>query len=466
MTVFRRRRGSYLTASSMLVGSSGIIIPEPEPPPFSPADISGRVADVDMLDAASFTNSAGFVSAVTNRASGAVWPVASFRPAVGSSGGRTYMAFDGVDDRIINAEAPVLQALAVGSEHTIFYVAEFETLFDDAAVLATGNSASNLGIRSWGQNTTGEGLWALTTLPNSGPSVTTSSTAKPQPGMHVHCWRSSAAQQVSRQINDWIADPDNAAHAPGATTSDRFALGCRPRSSPTLFWRGKFGALLIYNRRLTDAECTQVVSYLRTRWTITPLLHVLTQGDSITAGSANGMPIAANLSVPGSIITNVAIGGRKAYEILTIDIDGKMSQFRSTGNVAAWLLDGTNDLANNGAGGYATPAQVLGYREASVAKMRALGMRVATGTILYRASSTWGNNPDFNTDVDTVNADIRANPGGKYGDAIVDTNAVMVAAGGISQYIDGTHPNATVTATALSPAVQVGLDSVLAMGFP
>lgn len=433
---------------------------------FSPADIPGRVADIDMLDATSFTTTgASLLSGLTNRASTAAWPVASFRPAVVSVGGRTYMAFDGIDDRVIHNEAPVLQALAVGNEHTIFCVAEFENLFDDAALLATGNSATSLGIRSWGQNTSGEGLFALATLTNSGSVVTTSSTAKPQPGMHVHCWRSSATQ-VSRQINDWLADPSNGAHAPGATTSDRFALGCRPRSSPTYFWQGKLGALLIYDRRLTDAECTQVVNYLRTRWSITPLLHVLTQGDSITAGSVNGMPIAANLAVPGAIITNVATGGRKAYEILTIDIDGEMSQFRSTGNVAAWLLDGSNDLANDGAGGYATPAQVLAYRAASVAKMRALGMRVATGTILYRQASSWGNNLNYNPDVDTVNADIRLNPGGKYGDSIVDTNAVMVAAGGFSQYIDGTHPNATVTATALSPAVQVGIDSVLAMGFP
>lgn len=230
---------------------------------------SGCVAWFDMLDSSSFTNASGAVSAIVNKASGVSWTeaLASQRPTYNATGlnGKPCMDFDGVNDRIISTEAAVWQALNVGNAYTLFYVAAFDTLARDDSVIATGNSATNLGIRVWGQNTTGAGRWAAITLTDAGGVVTTVSAASSQLGAHVHCWHASATQ-VSLQLDGGAADPNNAAHAPGATTSDRVALGCRPRSAPTLFLDGKLGSLLLYNSRLSAGEITSISSYLAARW--------------------------------------------------------------------------------------------------------------------------------------------------------------------------------------------------------
>lgn len=433
---------------------------------FSPADIPGLVAWFDMQDSGSYTVTSGAVSSIKNKASGVFWTEAGStqRPTYNATGinGLPCMDFDGVNDRIISTEAAVVSALSVANSYTLLYVAIFDTLSRDDSLFAAGNSATSLGIRSWGQDTTGAGRWSVTTLTDGGASVKSISVASSVPGAHVHCWDASPTQ-VTRQLNNWTEDPLNSAHAPGATTSNRVALGCRPRSTPTLFFDGKKGELLLYSSRLPTTDKTRLFNYLYGRWAITPLHHVITQGDSITAGTVSGTPIASYLSVTGAIISNVATGGRKASEILATDIDGEMTQFRASGEVICWLLAGSNDLATGDGtvGNYATPAQVLGYLSSIVTRLRAIGMSVVTGTILYRQASAWNNNPDYNTAVDTINVDIRANVGSVYGDYIVDTNAIAVANGGFSQYVDGTHPNATLTA-ALAAGVQVGIDSAVA----
>jgi hypothetical protein len=430
---------------------------------FRPSDVAGLVANVDMLDAASFATSGGLFTSVTNTASGTAWPVATNRPTHIASGtnGKPWMGFNGTSQRIIHNEPAVLAALA--GAHTIFYVAEFDTLNREEAIVAAGNSGTSLGIRSWGQNTTGVGRWSRTTLTDAGSAVTTTSTAKSQPGAHVHCWRGSAGA-VTNQLNRGVKDPGAAVHAPGATTSDRFAIGCRPRSSPTLHFHGKFGQLLVFARELSDEEVAQVIDWLYTRWGITPLEHVITQGNSITAGSVSGVSVASQLVVPGAIISDVATGGRKASEVLATDIDGEMVQFRSTGNVIAWSAIGSNDLAHGDGtpGSYTTAAQLLSTLAAIAARYRELGIVSVVGTILYRQGSGWGNNPDYNTAVDTVNAALlAAGDGGIYGDFIEDTCSDMVAAGGFALYMDATHPDATGSLV-VGAAAQRGIDRALA----
>jgi lysophospholipase L1-like esterase len=458
---FSRRQGAYANTSGMVFGSSFM---DP-PPPFSPGDLSGLVADVDIQDSASFVTSGSLFTSVTNKWSGVVWTIATNRPTYIASGtnGKPWIGFNGTTQRIIHNEPAVLAALS--GAHTIFCVAEFDVLNRDEAVIATGNSASSLGIRSWGQNTTGVGRWARTTLTDAGGVVTSISTAKSQPGAHVHCWRGGAAGTVTNQLNKGVQDPANDNHNPGATNSDRFAIGCRPRSSPTLHFQGKVGQWLVYDRELSDEEVAQVIDYLYDRWAITPLQHVITQGDSITAGNTAGaVSIASLLTAPGAIIADVATGGRKATEVLATDIDAEMVQFRSTGDVISWLLIGSNDLATGDGtpGNYATSAQVLSTVAAIVAELRARQITTVVGTILYRQGSGWGNNPAYNTAVDAVNAAILATGnGGIYGDYVVDTNAAMVAAGGFALYLDATHPNPTGTA-ALAVVAQEGIDLALA----
>lgn len=444
-------------------------------PGFSPANIADLVANIDMLDSSGFATTSGNVSSLTNKASGAVWTVATNRPAYNAAilGGKPGMVFNGTSSRVIQTEAAVLAALS--GPCTIFYVAEFDTMSRDEALIATGNSATSLGIRSWGQNTTGDGRWAMTTLTDAGASVVSTSTAKSQPGPLVHCWRPNGTT-VANQINKGVKDPAASAHAPGTTNSDRFAIGCRPRSSPTLHFDGNLGQLLIYSRVLTDEEVAQVVDWLYTRWGITPLQHVLTQGDSITAGNTAGaVSIASLLSVPGAIITNVATGGRKATEVLATDIDAEMVQFRSTGNVVAYSAPGSNDLATGDGtpGNYATPEQLLTTLEAIATRYRELQITSVAGNITYRQSGGWGNNPAYNTAADTVKAAMKVgytqvstyvwvNDGtGKYGEYVIDVNAALVDAGGFALYIDNTHPNPTGTAAMAAP-VQEGIDLALA----
>lgn len=122
------------------------------------------------------------------------------------------------------------------------------------------------------------------------------------------------------------------------------------------------------------------------------------------------------------------------------------------------LLIGSNDGTNDGAGGHATPEQVLATIDAIVAELRALGIVTVTCTIPYRQAGGWGNNLDFNGWADIVNAAIRAaGHGGRYGDRIADTNAALVAAGGYANYLDATHPNPTGT-QAMTDVIQPEVD--------
>jgi hypothetical protein len=236
--------------------------------PFSsPANIAGLVAWFDMLDAASFTNTAGFISSITNKASGVAWTEATNRPAYSATAISAHpgMDFNGTSHRIISTEAAVWQAVNPGNAYTLFYVAAFDTLDRSEAVFSGANSATSTGIRAWGQSTTGAGRWAHNTIQDSAVAINSESSGGSSTGVHVFCWHASSTQ-VSMQLDNGSADPNNGAHSPGATTMDRAALGCRPRSSPTLFFDGRLGELVLYNSRLSSTDITNVANYLAARW--------------------------------------------------------------------------------------------------------------------------------------------------------------------------------------------------------
>ncbi len=260
------------TNERRIIGGTGQLLPPGPPgapgaPPFDPLSIAGSVAWFNMRDASSFTNSGGFISSITNKVSSVAWSEATNRPAYSAGGvnGHPCMDFDGINDQIISTEAAVVSALQVDQPYTLFYMAIFDTADRADSVFGAANS-SGTGARRWGQSTVGTGRWHVSVVQDDTTAVAVDDAgALYVSGAHAHCWNASTTQ-VSLQIDNAAAAPNNAAFAPGATTIVRAALGCRPVAAPNTFFDGKLGELLLYNSRLSAGDITNVATYLATAW--------------------------------------------------------------------------------------------------------------------------------------------------------------------------------------------------------
>lgn len=239
--------------------------------PFVPTDIAGLVVWFDMQDATSFTDTGGFVSAITNKASSVSWTEATNRPAYAATGlnSRPCMDFDGLNDRIISTEAAVFGALDDQSDYTILGVIAADDL--DALEVFFGVADSTVALNNskrWGTNITGAGVWVIAGNNNAGGGTVAESTGNTV-NTPIVFEAYSAATLTSIQINGAAADPNATAMAFGTLTPNRSALGCRPSSAPTTFWDGRIGELLIYSSALSASDRSRARSYLGSRWGIT-----------------------------------------------------------------------------------------------------------------------------------------------------------------------------------------------------
>lgn len=232
--------------------------------------ISGLVAWFDMQDASSYTNTGGFVSAITNKASAVSWTEATFRPAVSATGlnGLPCMDLDGTNDRIISTEAAVVAAMANQLDYYLAMVVQADDLDAIEAILGTGNSAqASAGCKRWGTNTTGNGKWtvigtndtpAAITIDSTGDTVTTP----------VLLEFYSETQATSIRVNGAAAAPSGTASAYGTLTPDRVSIGCRPVATPASFFDGRVGEILFYGGAVSEPNKALARAHLITKWTI------------------------------------------------------------------------------------------------------------------------------------------------------------------------------------------------------
>jgi hypothetical protein len=75
---------------------------------------------------------------------------------------------------------------------------------------------------------------------------------------------------ASAYVNDGGSDPTNASLDPGdnSMVPDRFALGCRPSSSPGAFGNFRFAELRIYSAAHNDEQQQSMSEYLMSKWAV------------------------------------------------------------------------------------------------------------------------------------------------------------------------------------------------------
>ncbi len=241
----------------------------------APTDIPGCVAWFDLQDAASFVNTAGDVSSITNKASSVVTTIAATRPAVGALNGHPALDFDvAATERIIlAADAPLLAACTNAHAYTLFIVGKIDTV-DGAIVDAffgAGDAAVNSNnTRVWGENITSTGRWASVTQNAAGTSIAAINSVTTDTTPHVLCW-TSPGTTVSLSVDQAAADPSGSAQDPtagGASTlvPTRVAIGCRPDLNPDQFLDGQIGEIVMYDVVLTGPQTTLIANMLKAKW--------------------------------------------------------------------------------------------------------------------------------------------------------------------------------------------------------
>ena len=264
-------RRQALHPRRIIGGIGGLLPPGPvstfvPPPPFSPLDIAGLVFWQDPSDATSFTESAGIVTARTNKVS-----LDSVSPAAGPGYSATlingFPGFDynGTTQQIITAEAAVNAALVNAHAYTLIGVWAAQTVDRNDAFFGTGNSGiAGNNTRSWGQSSSATGRHRSVTQNDVGTVVTVIGTKQSDANAHVFCFHSPGTT-VSWEI-DQVADVTGAAQDPGTLTSNRVANGSRPDSVPDTFADALEGEVLLYDSELSAGDITTLCNYMKAKW--------------------------------------------------------------------------------------------------------------------------------------------------------------------------------------------------------
>lgn len=236
---------------------------------FSPTDISGCVAWIDMQDAAAFAETAGTITSITNKASATAWTTGTL-PTYQATGLNSLpcMDFNGTTQSIGDTESAVLAALDDSSAHTIFFVVAHDDPDAARSVFGIGNSGqATASSRAWGTAGTGSGVFRCISRNSSNTQANADSTGVPGTSPQVEMWISTGTA-TSHSTNDAARDPSGATQNPGTLTPDRFRIACRPVSTPDLFFNGRLGELLIYNVELSGADEDLIWAYLLDKWNL------------------------------------------------------------------------------------------------------------------------------------------------------------------------------------------------------
>lgn len=272
---------------------------------FSPLNITGCVAWFDMQDATSFTNSAGFISAITNKASSVSWTEATNRPAYSATGFNSFpcMDFDGVNDIIQSTEAAVYNVFNAVTGYTIFYVANHDVADSSNAVFGCGNTGvvNTSHTKYWGTNVTGNGVYIAQARDAASAAINVeSSGGLADINNNIFEWFQSGSA-VSLKVNGLGKDPNIAAQALGVVSANASAIGARPSSVANAFHDGKVAEIIIYNSELSAANRTLVRNYLATKWSITTPAVITTPTSISGAVAWFDMQDAASYTQAGTV---------------------------------------------------------------------------------------------------------------------------------------------------------------------
>ncbi len=233
--------------------------------------IGGCFLYLDMLRPDTYTVTGGTtVTSLNNRVSGTAWntSVTAF-PLYDGTGlnGRPCMVGDGARG-LLSTEALVVAALTGADKpHTIFLVTEPVTLAPAGyrASIAWANSGVANRVAYMGrQGGTGRYRHELLDDAASNAAVTRSVDVALSP--QIVCYRTTGTASSIFVGTEATPDPNGGALNRGTITPDRVALFCIPDSAPDTFSSDKIGAVLGYDRELSNLQTRAVINTLRAQW--------------------------------------------------------------------------------------------------------------------------------------------------------------------------------------------------------
>lgn len=233
--------------------------------PVDPLTLAGNVLSLNLLDATSYTVSAGTVTSITNRISGVAITEETNPPAFAANAlsGRPCMIPDGTNDRMIGDEAAVVAAgTGTNSPITLFVAVDpIQPPAVNAAFFGFGNSGVASNGTLWFGQTFNRARAEV--VSNSGASVTRNSLFPLVGAPTVMVYVRDNTLDFRRRAGD---DSKLNTFSTGAVTPDRFALFCRPDSAPDTFSRSRVGQFELFNRVLTNREIIGVCRHMLSAW--------------------------------------------------------------------------------------------------------------------------------------------------------------------------------------------------------
>lgn len=239
---------------------------------FSPADITGLALWLDASDAATLTLDGSNNVSQWNDKSGngnhGAQSTTTARPSItGSINGRSALAFDGIDDSFSVANSATID---LGPTMSVFIVHK----------LSSASSAARQTLIQFSNGSTASpSIEAAGTLPPSGGNansyvlirpgvvIATSAANSLTTSGVVSSFHIENSANCSIRINS--TEVAFAASAGMTLTGSGSAKLIGMRGSPAQNYSGAMGEIIVFNKRLSAEETTQIESYLISKWGIT-----------------------------------------------------------------------------------------------------------------------------------------------------------------------------------------------------
>lgn len=238
--------------------------------PFDYVAASGKVIWLDMKDPASFTQSAGTMTGITNKASGVVWNTSAAFPTYEATGfnGFPCMKGNGTTQYIETTEAAVVALFTDAKAFTTYIVHQNGTVDITSNYLCAGSTAANTSrTRGFGLTATGSGRYCSRGQNDGATAFTQDGLLTPDTATHVIAyWTDSGATQISSAVDCSGPDIDDAAQVTGTNTPTRVRIFCRPDSGPDQFADGRIAEILMFNVVHTHSQRRDTSFALKAKW--------------------------------------------------------------------------------------------------------------------------------------------------------------------------------------------------------
>lgn len=237
------------------------------PAVYDPRDEGAAVLWVDFSDAASFTESGGVVTALTNKISGgSLTPTASPTYSATALNSKPGSTLNGSSQYYEGSEAAVVALGVNAPAYTVTGVAIFSSIDVATDVLFSwaNSGVATSGSRLYGESSSSTGRMRAQAQSDAGVLVTINGVIQTDTTAHVYSFHTPGV--TAEAEIDGVTDIASTALDPGVCTGNRYAIGARPDNIPDAFMNGIFSEIWVHAKELDSAARARVLAYLKAKW--------------------------------------------------------------------------------------------------------------------------------------------------------------------------------------------------------